>query len=195
MKHAVILAHPRPESFTASVAGAYVQAVRQLGHDVVLRDLYGIGFDPCLKAGEMPRAGFQPEADVMAERALLADADVFALVYPLWLNAPPAMMKGYLERVFGLGFAYGGINHQPIPMLTGRKLIAFSSSGAPLQWVKDSGAMDAVYTLFDEYLAQICGLTSLDHVHVGGLVPGASADFVHARLADVEKTVIRHFGP
>ena len=52
MKHAVILAHPRPESFTASVAGAYVRAVRQLGHDVVVRDLYGIGFDPCLKAGE-----------------------------------------------------------------------------------------------------------------------------------------------
>ena len=73
--------------------------------------------------------------------------------------------------------------------------VAFSSSGAPLQWVKDSGAMDAVYTLFDEYLAQICGLTSLDHVHVGGLVPGSSADFVHARLGDVEKTVNRHFGP
>lgn len=195
LKHAVIFAHPNPASFTASVAAAYERAARRLGHRVILRDLCGLAFDPCLKAGELPGEHFRPAPDVLIERALLQDADVFALVYPLWLNAPPAMMKGYLERVFGIGFAYGGGNHDARPLLAGRKLIAFSSSGAPLQWVKDSGAMDAVHTLFDEYLAQICGLTTLDHVHVGGVVPGTTADFVRARLADVERAVERHFGP
>jgi NAD(P)H dehydrogenase (quinone) len=194
MKHAVIFAHPRENSVTASVAAAYAQAAEKLGHSVVRRDLYGMGFNPCLQAGELPGADFHAAEDVMAERALLRDADVFALVYPLWLNAPPAMMKGYLERVFGLGFAYDGSGHSADPLLTGRKLIAFSSSGAPTQWVRDTGAMDAIHTLFDEYFARICGLTPLGHIHAGGLVPGTTGDFVQARLAEVSKSVNRHFG-
>jgi NAD(P)H dehydrogenase (quinone) len=168
----VIFAHPNPDSFTASVAGTYIKAVQGLGHAVLCRDLYRMGFDPCLRTGEIPQENFVPGADVLAERAMLQDADVFVLVYPLWLNAPPAMLKGYLERVFGFGFAYGGHRHSAEPLLTGRHLIAFSSSSAPLQWVKDSGAMDAIHTLFDQYFARICGLTALDHIHFGGLVLG-----------------------
>ena len=194
MKHAVIFAHPNAESFTASVAGAYAQAVVKLGHIVVRRDLYRMGFDPRLGAEELPHKNFIPAPDVAAERAILKNVEVFALIYPLWLNTPPAMIKGYLERVFGFGFAYGGSGHSAEPLLTGRKLIAFSSSGAPLQWVKDTGAMGAIHTLFDAYFAQICGLTALDHVHFGGIVPGATEDFVRARLDDVGKTVVKHFG-
>lgn len=194
MKHAIIFAHPNQNSFTASVATTYAQAVEALGYTSVCRDLYRIGFDPCLRPAEMPHENFEPGADVLAERALLEDAEVFALVYPLWLNAPPAMMKGYLERVFGFGFAYGGHRHSAEPLLNGRMLIAFSSSGAPLQWVRDTGAMDAIHTLFDEYFAQICGLTALDHVHFGGLVPGATPEFIEARLAEVTGAANRYFG-
>lgn len=193
MKHAVIFSHPQADSFTASVAGAYAQAAEQLGHTVVRRDLYRMGFDPRLTTEELPRQSFTPTPDIQAERALLRDVDVFALIYPLWLNAPPAMMKGYLERVFGYGFAYGGGGGSANPLLVGRKMIAFSSSGAPLQWVKDTGALGAIHTLFDTYFAQVCGLTALDHVHFGGIVPGATQDFVEARLADVTKTVNQHF--
>jgi NAD(P)H dehydrogenase (quinone) len=125
---------------------------------------------------------------------LLKDADAFALVYPLWLNAPPDILKGYLERVFGFGFAYGGGGNSANPLLTGRKLIAFSSSGAPFQWVKETGAFGAVHSLFDEYFAQVCGLRSVDHVHFGGVVPTATRDFVQGRLADVAKSVNDHFG-
>ncbi len=195
MKHALIIAHPRDQSFTASVAGAYAQACAALGHTTVTRDLYRIGFDPCLKSGELPFAeSFAPAADVAAERSLLADCDVFAFFYPFWLNSPPAMLKGYLERVFGFGFAYGAEGRSYNPLLTGRKLISFSSSGAPNAWVEQTGALGAVHTLFDTYFATLCGLTLLDHVHAGNVIPGASAPFVEARLKDVQDTVTRHFG-
>jgi NAD(P)H dehydrogenase (quinone) len=193
VKHAVIFSHPSADSFTAAVAGAYAQAAEELGHAVVRRDLYRMGFDPRLTTEELPCENFIPAPEIQAERALLKDVDVFALIYPLWLNAPPAMMKGYLERVFGFGFAYGGGGNSANPLLSGRKMIAFSSSGAPLQWVKDTGALGAIHTLFDAYFAQVCGLTALDHVHFGGIVPGATQDFVEARLADVAKTVNQHF--
>lgn len=195
MKHALILAHPKPESFTATVARRYAAACEQLGHSIVLRDLYRIGFDPRLQAEEMPWApAFQASSDVLAERALIGDCDAFAFFYPLWLNTPPAMLKGYLERVFGFGFAYGGGGHSYTPLLTGRKLISFSSSGAPSGWLKQTGALEALCVLFDDYFASLCGMTSLDHVHVGGLVPGASTAFIEARLDEVEKTVRQHFG-
>ena len=195
LKHAIIFCHPNEHSFTGSVANAYAGACKALGHGAVIRDLYRIGFDPCLRSAELPFATpVQPGSDVARERKLLADCDVFALFYPLWLNAPPAMMKGYLERVFGFGFAYGAGGRSYNPLLTGRKLISFSSSGAPLVWVKQTGALTAVHTLFDDYFAKLCGMTALDHVHIGAVTPGASDIFVEARLEEIRKTVISHFG-
>ena len=194
MNHAVIFAHPNPQSFTAAVAETYADAVEKLGHTVVRRDLYRMGFDPVFKLAELPSADLHPEPDVAAERAVLRGIDVFALVYPLWLNAPPAMMKGYLERVFGFGFAYGAGGHSSNPMLAGRTLVSFSSSGAPLAWVRKTGAYDAVCNLFDRYISDLCGLTSLGHVHFGGVTQGASEPFVHARLQEVREFAQKHFG-
>ncbi len=194
MKHAVIFSHPNPHSFTAAVAAAYSRACQAIGHLVVTRDLYGMGFDPCLKRGELPFSdSFAPAPDVVAERALLQDCGVFTFIYPLWLNTPPAILKGYMERVFGFGFAYGAGGHSYVPLLTDRKMISFSSSGAPAEWLKQTGGMDAVRALFDEYFATLTGMNFLDHVHVGGLKPGASEFFVDARLKDVETCVNKHF--
>jgi NAD(P)H dehydrogenase (quinone) len=195
MKHAVIIAHPRTESFTATVAEVYSQACTELGCDIVTRDLYRIGFDPCLKPEEMPgTASFSPGTDVKNERALLRDCDVFAFFYPLWLNTPPAILKGYMERVFGWGFAYGDDGHSYNPLLRGRRFISFTSSGAPKGWLKEIGALDALCTVFDDYFAKLCGMTSVDHVHVGGVTHGANLFFVEARLGDVRKAVVQHFG-
>jgi NAD(P)H dehydrogenase (quinone) len=194
MKHAVVIAHPRAKSFTHSVADAWQAAVASAGHAVLVRDLYAMDFDPRLAAGELPfDPGFAPGDDVKAERALLGDADVFVFVYPLWFNAPPAILKGYCERVFGPGFAYapgtGGSN----PLLTGRKLISFTSSGAPTDWVESTGAFDALTTLFDKHFAEVCGLSVVDHVHFGYVVPGMRTDAAERLLARVPEAFARHF--
>lgn len=195
MKHAIIFAHPNQESFTGSVAAAYKKAADALGHSVVTRDLYRMGFQPCLQSTELPFAPhFQPGPDVVEERRLLRDAEVFALCYPFWLNTPPAMLKGYLERVFGFGFAYGK-NGRSEPLLDGRKLIVLTSSGAPLHWVQETGVFDAETALFDRHFAEQCGMTFVEHVHFGGITPGATSYYIEARLSEVESTVKRHFGP
>ena len=194
MKHVIILAHPNPESFNATIARAYARAVEARGGQAHLRDLYAMDFDPRLKAGEIPGPkGFSPGKDVEAERALLKDADVFAFVYPFWINSAPAILKGYMERVFGMGFAYrpgkGGIE----PMLTGKKMISFTSSGAPTEWVKKTGAWDAETKLFDEHAGLVTGLAVADHIHFGNVVPGMRADVVERHVAEVQKAVARHF--
>jgi NAD(P)H dehydrogenase (quinone) len=196
MQHALIIAHPNPKSFVSSLAVAYVEAAEALGHKTIMRDLYGVAFDPCLKADEIPSAaGYAPRPDVVSERVMLADVDVFALFYPFWLNSPPGMLKGYLDRVFGFGFAYGKGRAGNEPLLTGRKLISFTASGAPSEWVRKTGAWEAVRTLFDEHVAAVCGLTVVDHVHFGSVVPGIRADVVARHQQTVREAVARQFGP
>lgn len=196
MQHALIVAHPNSRSFISALAVAYGEAAAALGHKTIMRDLYGMAFDPCLKSDEIPTAaGFAPRPDVVAERVILADTDVFALFYPFWLNAPPAMLKGYLDRVFGMGFAYDKSKSGNKPLLTGRKLISFTASGTPTEWVMKSGAFEAVRTLFDEHVAAVCGLNIAGHVHFGGIVPGTRGDVVARHQQSVRDAVARQFGP
>jgi NAD(P)H dehydrogenase (quinone) len=195
MKHAVIIAHPNPKSLAGAVGKAYADAVAALGHAVIVRDLYRMGFDPCLKADEIPRpSGYRFGADVVAEREQLVDVDVFAFVYPFWFNAPPAILKGYVDRVFSMGFGYAPGVGGTEPLLDGKKLISFSSSGAPETWVRETGALQALMALFDRHLADMCGLRLLDHVHVGGIVSDITSEAFADVLEGVRDAVKVQFG-
>jgi len=194
MKHAVIVAHPNADSYTIAMGSAYREAALAAGHEVVFRDLYAMHFDPVLKENEIPWAKhFALADDTMAEHAVLKDVDVFAFVYPIWLNSPPAILKGYLERVFGMGFAYKREGAANVPLLKGRKMLSVTSSGAPTEWVIQSGAWAAMRTLFDGHFAAVCGLEVVDHIHFGGVTPGIRADSVHGDMDTVRKTFTKHF--
>jgi NAD(P)H dehydrogenase (quinone) len=196
MKHAVVVAHPSRESLTSAIGRAYAQGVETLGHTAIIRDLYAMGFDPCLKAEEIPGpAGARFGEDVIAERKALSDCQVFAFVYPLWFNAPPAILKGYVDRVFSLGFGYEPALHGTDPLLMGRRLISFTTSGAPEAWVRDTGALNALTTLFDAHVSQVCGLTLVDHIHTGGIVPGITPEAVAQILDGVRADAKRAFAP
>jgi NAD(P)H dehydrogenase (quinone) len=196
MKHAVIVAHPNPSSFNCAVARAYADAVQGFGDNVTVRDLYRMDFDPRLRARELPWApDYAPGDDVKAEREALAEAKVFILVYPLWFNAPPAMLKGYIDRVFGMGFGYGPASGGSEPLLGGRCLVSFTSSGAPDAWIEETGAVKALRSAFDEHVARMCGLAVLGHRHFGSVTPGMTASAAAARLELVGADARRLFAP
>jgi len=198
MKHAVILAHPKPDSFCAAIARTCVEHLRATGHEVVLRDLYGLDFDPRLKAEEVPTPdGPHPVADVVAERRVLAEVDSYIFVYPFWFNAPPAILKGYVDRVFSMGFGYVPGPGGPESRLDGKTLLSISTSGAPEHWVDTTGALKALMTVFDLHLSGVCGLRVIDHKHFGSIVPNMTAesgadilDQVRVRLDDLFSGVL-----
>ena len=195
MKHAIIVCHPDPESFTLTMARAYADALTALGDEAPLRDLYRMGFEPRLAAEEVPGpGGFAPREDVVAERALIGGAQSFAFFYPVWFNAPPAMLKGYLDRVFGMGFGYGMGAEGNVPLLTGKSMISFTSSGAPKSWMVETGAWDAMRKLFDEHFAGVCGLAVLDHIHFGAIAPNITPEAVEACAEEARAAAARHFG-
>lgn len=188
MRHAVILAHPRAASFCASIARTCVETLRSLDHEVVLRDLYAMDFDPRLKASELPTdLGFSPALDVAAERQVLADVESFVLVYPFWFNGPPAILKGYFDRVFCMGFGYRPAFGGTEPLLVDRNLTSFSTSGAPEHWVNSTGALQAVMTVFDHHLAGVCGLKIRQHRHFGSILANLTEEAAGDMLGEVGK--------
>lgn len=196
MRHAIILAHPRRSSFCGSVARACARTLRAMGHGVLTRDLYGIGFDPCLRAGELPTTrGHAPGADVVAERARLARCDSFIFIYPFWFNAPPAILKGYVDRVFSLGFGYRPAVGGTAGLLRGRSLMSVSTSGAPEDWVEGTGALDALERGFDRHVAAVTGLEVRGHLHLGSVVPGMAKEAGEALLGEVDQTLRERFAP
>jgi NAD(P)H dehydrogenase (quinone) len=195
MKHAVILAHPKADSFNAAIAGACVKTLKGLGHQAILRDLYAMDFDPRLQADEVPATTpFAPRPDVVAERALLTDVDSFIFVYPFWFNAPPAMLKGYVDRVMSMGFGYAPGAGGSSPLLTGKSLLTISTSGAPDHWVRSTGALDGLVKAFDEHLAGVFGLTVAGHRHFGGIHTLLADPAADAILKDVA-TLLRETFP
>lgn len=196
MQHAVIVAHPNPKSLSGEIAAAYAEAASGLGQACVIRDLYREGFDPCLKTEEIPGpGGYHCAADAQRERDLIGGAQVFAFIYPLWFNAAPAILKGYVDRVFSMGFGY-----EPGPggnqsLLDGKRLISFTTSGAPDEWIRQTGALEGLAKDFDRHVAAVCGLTVVDHVHFGGVTPGITAEAVNEILASVRTTVRKAFDP
>ena len=184
---AVIVAHPRRRSFTVAMAEAFAATARLEGASVVIRDLYRLRFDPRLGASEMPdHFGAAVRPDVAREREAIGGADVFAFFYPLWFNATPAMMKGYIDRVFGMDFGYTARQHGGNqPLLGGRKMVTFSSSGAPQDWVERSGAWEALQKHFDEHFAAMTGMEIIGHHNFGGVGGGIRKDVVDRHRNEV----------
>ena len=190
MRHAVILAHPKRSSFCASIARTCVGALRDRGHGVVVRDLYRMKFDPCLRAGEIPgSSGYAAAEDVVAERKRLAKVDSFIFVYPFWFNAPPAILKGYVDRVFSMNFGYRPSFHGTAPLLEGRTLCSFSTSGAPGEWVENTGALQSLMAGFDLHLTVVTGLTMAGHTHLGGVLSSLTKEAAQAKLEAVEQSL------
>lgn len=120
----IVYAHPEPSSFNAALKDTAVRALEADGHRVEVSDLNAMAFKAVADAGDF-RERSDPERlnyayeqaaafetgttadDIAAEHEKLTRADHLVLQFPLWWYTVPAIMKGWLERVMSLGYAYG----------------------------------------------------------------------------------------
>jgi NAD(P)H dehydrogenase (quinone) len=186
-RHTIILANPSPDSFDAALARHYCETVEACGQNATIHDLYAIGFDPVLKDDERPgAAGYAQSPDVRAEIALMRGSHVIVLVYPIWFGMPPAMMKGYVDRVLGAGVTPGAIiDHAGQGVLTGGRLLSITTSGASDIWLDEEGQIEALRHMFSQYLAEGFAMKSVEHLHFGGIVDGLRQNFADQYLRDV----------
>ncbi|GLK70697.1 NAD(P)H-dependent oxidoreductase [Ancylobacter dichloromethanicus] len=139
MRALVVYCHPVAESFTAGVRDAVLRGLRAAGHEVDLIDLHAEGFDPVM--GRDERLGYhEPGINVLPvagylERVKRAEALIF--VAPTWWYGPPAMLKGWLDRVLVPHETFGMPQpNRPLERrLTNiRVLAAVTSLGSPWYW-------------------------------------------------------------
>lgn len=188
-RHVVILAHPDPQSFNAAVAHTYCEAVRECGQEAILRDLYAMKFDPVLKNEERPdRRAFEVAGDVRAELEAIKDCDVVAFIYPIWFGLPPAMMKGYVDRVIGAGVTPHQVQDRAGQgPLTARHMVTITTSGASDAWLDEQGQVESLRELSSRYLLRAFSMKSADYLHIGSIVEGLSQRFVDQHLFDVRE--------
>lgn len=101
----VVLAHPRSDSLVSALASAVVDAAQGVGARVACHDLYGDGFDPRLTAAEVEAPVFSDQLSSRYASELLT-ADAVVVVHPVWFFGPPAVLKGWVERVVREGVAF-----------------------------------------------------------------------------------------
>ena len=195
IRHLVILGHPDPDSFCGTMARTYCDTVRAFGQEAVLRDLYALGFDPVLKRDEIPRPGphRKPAGDIAADLELLRAADMIVLVYPIWFGTPPAMIKGYVDRVLGAGVTAQDIKQgTQHPVLHGKRLALFTTSASTRPWLEEKGQWVAHRQAFETYLQMVFSLRDGGHSHFDAIVPGLKYRFVEENLAQVGEIATRH---
>jgi putative NADPH-quinone reductase len=138
MRVLLVYCHPRPDSFCAALRDNAVAALQGVGHHVEIRDLYAEAFAPVMTAEQ--RGGYYDEAanlrGLEEHAAALRGAEALLLVYPTWWFGMPAMLKGWLDRVWvpGVAFRLGG----PAvlrPLLTNiRQIGVITAYGSP-RWL------------------------------------------------------------
>ncbi len=189
LHHLLVLANPSPASFDHAIAASYADVVKDRGQEIMIRDLYAIGFDPLLKATERPSdANWTPAADVELEMEHLRSADILVFVYPIWFGLPPAILQGYVQRVMGAGYTFQDLqNAIGQPMVQGKPLISFSTSGTSLPWLDTQDQVVSLKALFDVYLWRGLAMSRAEHHRIDSVVRDMSPDYAAEQLDRVRQ--------
>lgn len=151
----VVLAHPTAGSLNHAIAQRACTALRTAGHDVQLLDLYALGFRAAMTAEERAAYhGTTPIVDplVREHAELVRTSDALVFVYPTWWSSMPAILKGWLERVFvpGIGFQFNEEGKVRPALTQVKRLVGISTYGSPWAYVKavnDNGRRVIMRTL------------------------------------------------
>jgi putative NADPH-quinone reductase len=160
MKILVVLAHPLEQSYAASVARETAETFRLGGHEVDVLDLYDEGFDPVLSVAERGSYFSDPYAGGAVEPLLvrLKAADGLVLVFPQWWFNMPAIMKGFVDRVFAPGFAFrmDPATRKLIPGLSNLKFFHVLTTTGSKWWVARLYMGDPVRRILKRGVVAFC---------------------------------------
>lgn len=187
MNYLIVYSHPNTASFNHAIKETLVQGLKNKGKNVRVRDLYAMRFDPVLKADDFETflRGKTPR-DIEIEQEHVRWANALIFVHPVWWAGMPALLRGYIDRVFSKGFAYDETPQGPRGLLQGKKVFLFSTMGAPMSVYEETGLFKAMESTIDKSTFEFCGFEMLGHKYFGS-VQTVSDEERKVMLAEVEK--------
>lgn len=178
----VVLAHPEARSFNGALRDAALEALAGAGHPVRQSDLYAMRFEavcgprdfrevpagPAFNVQAAQRAAVAEGTqapDIAAEQEKLRWADIVIIIFPLWWFGMPAILKGWIDRVFALDEAYGGGRWFDRGVYRGKRaLVCLTTGGRPDRFRPDGlfGSLDVILHPLRVGVLNFCGFDTLE---------------------------------
>ncbi len=161
MRISVILAHPDPTSFNHSIAAATIDTLKNHGHEVFFHDLYAEHFDPILPAEEIRKNSALPPR-IQQHCSEISRADGIIIIHPNWWGQPPAILKGWVDRVIRPGVAYEFLENDsgegiPKGLLQAQTALVFNTSNT--ETTRELTIFgDPLETLWKNCIFDLCGV-------------------------------------
>ena len=187
----IIVANPSPSSLSHAMAAVAERVLAARGYSIAKHDLYAEHFDPVQSVGE---ASSTASLDPLIEEhcSELACADLILIFHPNWWSQLPAILKGWIDRVFRLNTAYGypsgiGFEGVPVGLLRARHALVFNTSNTPPE--REIAVFgDPLETIWKNSIFSLCGVASVVR-RMYAPVAGSSAERRAEWLAEIKALV------
>ena len=191
----VVVAHPNVQSFNRAIAETAVLTLQRNGHNVRFHDLYEERFDPVLSDEEILKDAFLQTA-IERHCAEVASADGFVIVHPNWWGQPPAILKGWIDRLFRPGVAYefqeGDTGEGvPIGLLKANAAIVFNTSNTSKEREMEAFG-DPLEILWKNCIFDLCGVKNF-YRKMFGIIVTSTPEQRKKWLDEVGETINRYF--
>jgi NAD(P)H dehydrogenase (quinone) len=164
----VILGHPNNDSFCGAIANSYIEGAKAAGNDVRRIAVGDLSFDPVLRKGYGSVLELEP--DLAAAQSAIAWAQQIVFVYPIWWGAMPALLKGFIDRVFlpGFAFKYREGSHFWDRLLSGRSAHLLVTMDTPpwyFRWVFHMPG----HNQMKRTILEFCGIKPVSITSIGSI--------------------------
>jgi putative NADPH-quinone reductase len=195
MKISVILAHPNKKSFNHAIAKTVVETLRDRGHALNFHDLHEEQFDPILPTREFPKeVPLPPEIERHCRE--IQEAEGIAIIHPNWWGQPPAILKGWVDRIVRPGVAYEFLENDqgegvPCGLLKAKTAVIFNTSNTELE--REMRAFgDPLELIWKNCIFDLCGVSNF-YRKTFRIVVTSSAEERNEWLLEVRQTVEKYF--
>ena len=191
----VIVAHPNRASFNHAIAQTCARELTDNGNEVVTHDLYEEAFDPILPYAEFPKEAALP-AEIQRYCDEVSQADGIVIIHPDWWGQPPAILKGWVDRVLRPGVAYEFLEGDkgegtPRGLLRAKCAVIFNTSNTETTREKIVFG-DPLEAIWKNCVFSLCGVPVI-HRRTFNIVVTSSEPERQAWLSEVAATVDRFF--
>ena len=172
----LIYGHPKtPTSFNFDLKEKLLFTLKNKGHNVFVRDLYEVNFNPVLSSKdlEMFHNNEIPD-DIKREQDFIRSANIMIFIYPIWWTGLPAIIKGYFDKVFSYGFAYKRRGSEIIGLLNDKTAIIINSHGNSIKTYNEQGMYNAMKLTSDTGIFAFCGFKTIKHLFFGEITSATS---------------------
>ena len=146
-----VLDHPDPKSFSAAVAHRFMAGAKDAGHSVELADLHAEGFDPRWTMADIEAdGGVSAPEDVRSEQMRIGRSDAICLVFPLFWWGMPAVMKGWVDRVWSWNWAYDQLDDPERSLQRARTGVLLIPAGSRSDELETEGYLAALETTWSK---------------------------------------------